>query len=62
MENTNLRVDFSCKFYNNRYNDINIIVFKVVGGVVMSDVDGLLKKAVVETENIFNGEKFLLKD
>lgn len=34
----------------------------MVGGVVMPDVNDLLKKAVAETENIFNGEKFLLKD
>lgn len=54
--------DSCCKFYSNLYNDINIIVFKVVGGTRMSDVNYLLEKAVLETENISNGEKFLLKD
>ena len=34
----------------------------MVGGTRMSDVNYLLEKAVLETENISNGEKFLIKD
>ena len=53
---------FYCKFCNWQYNNINIVVFKMVGGNGMSDVNNLLENAVIETKNVLPGEKFLLRD
>lgn len=45
------------------YNDINIIVLiGNLGGLIVSDINVLLEKAINETEKLNDGEIFLLRD
>lgn len=45
------------------YNDNNIVVaFGNLGGLIMSDINALLEKAINETAKLNDGEFFLLRD
>lgn len=40
----------------------NIVVFKMVGGNEMPDINNFLENAVIETKNVLLGKEFLLRD